>query len=81
MNNLGREGNASTQPPQPLPAVSEIPAFERWRKKAWRAAGFGLSDDERLEFMTRNCEKQKDYLISYSAYNELNVIQTEVLIH
>ena len=66
MNNSGNEGNASVPDP---PAGQNTTSFERWRKRAWRAAGFGLSDDEQLESMTRSCEKQRDYLMSYSAYN------------
>ena len=75
MDNSEEEGSSSTLAP---PTNSESPnatAFEKWRKKVWRAAGFGLSDDERLESMTRNCEKQKDYLMNYSAHGDLNVIR------
>ena len=67
MNNSEKEGNTSAlDPPADFGPQNATP-FERWRKKAWRAAGFGLSDDERLETMTRSCEKQRDYLMTYSA--------------
>lgn len=69
MNNSAKEGNTSAQDPPTVSEPQHATAFERWRKRAWRAAGFGLSDDEQLESMTRNCEKQKDYLMNYSAYN------------
>ena len=67
MNNSENESHTSGQDP---PAVSEgqnTTPFERWRKKAWRAAGFGLTDDEKMESMTRSCEKQRDYLMKSSA--------------
>jgi hypothetical protein len=63
MNNSEKKGDTSTLDPPAENATS----FERWRKKAWRVAGFGLSDDEKMESMTRSCEKQKEYLMNYSA--------------
>ena len=68
MNNSEQEGSTSAQVP-PASEPQNPTAFERWREKAWRAAGFGLSSDDQLESMTRKCEKQKDYLMNYSAYN------------
>jgi len=74
MNTSGKAGSSSAQALQNPSTGSEpqdVTAFERWRKKAWRAAGFGLSEDEQLDSMTRSCEKQRDYLMNYSAYNDL----------
>ena len=70
MNNSEKEGT-SVQDPPTISEPQKATAFERWRKNAWRAAGFGLSDDEYQESMTRSCEKQRDYLMSYSAYHVL----------
>ena len=67
MDNSEKEGNASALDPPNNSGLQNVTSFERWRKKAWRAAGFGLSDDEKLESMTRSCEKQRDYLMNYSA--------------
>jgi hypothetical protein len=69
MNNSEKEGSTSVQDPLTVSEPQNATAFERWRKKAWRAAGFGLSDDEYQESMTRSCEKQRDYLMNYSAYH------------
>jgi len=69
MNNSEKEDSVSAKALHDPPTVSgpqSTTAFERWRKKAWRAAGFGLSNDEQLESMTRSCEQQKDYLMNYS---------------
>lgn len=82
MNNSEKEDSISAKAPHDPPTVSDpqtTTAFERWRKKAWRAAGFGLSNDEQLESMTRSCEQQKDYLMNYSAYNDLIPFRTEYL--
>ena len=67
MNNSGKDGNTSALDPPADSGLQNATHFERWRKKAWRVAGFGLSDDEKLESMTRSCEKQRDYLMNYSA--------------
>jgi hypothetical protein len=69
MNNSGKEDNSSALDPPADPGLQNDTPFERWRKKALRVAGFGFSDDEKLESMTRSCEKQRDYLMNYSAYN------------
>ena len=79
MNNSEKEGSTSVPALHDPPVVSEPPnttGFERWRQRAWRAAGFGLSDDEKLESVTRSCEQQKHYLMNYSAYNDLSYIPT-----
>jgi hypothetical protein len=67
MNNSENEGHTSGLDPPADSGVQIVTPFERWRKKAWRAAGFGLTDDEKLESTTRSCEKQRDYLMNYSA--------------
>jgi hypothetical protein len=65
MNNSEKEDSTSAvDPPAGLPKAT---SFEIWRKKAWRAAGFGLSDDEKVESQIRSCEKQKGYLMNNSA--------------
>lgn len=68
MNNSENESHTSGQDPPATSEAQNATSFERWRKKAWRAAGFALTDDEKLESMTRSCEKQRDYLMNYSAY-------------
>jgi hypothetical protein len=67
MNDSEKQGYTSAQDPPADSGVQNATAFERWRKKAWRAAGFGLSADEKLESMNRSCEKQRDYLMNSSA--------------
>ena len=66
MNNSETGGNTSTLDPPADSGLQNATLFERWRKKAWRAAGFGLTDDEKLESINRSCEKKRDYLMNYS---------------
>ena len=67
MNNSEKDGNTSALDPPADSGVQNTTSFERWRKKTWRAAGFALSDEEKLESMTKSCEKERDYLMTYSA--------------
>ena len=67
MDNSEKEGNTSALDPPVDSELQNATSFERWRKNAWRVAGFGLSDDEKLESINRSCEKQRDYLMNYSA--------------